>query len=191
MISVKKSSLCKVSGVSNTINVSVISYNERVIYPSLSSSYFLNTSVILFKLIQLCTKRSKLIAPFRPLSYVLNNVSTKPGLSRYPKATKAFVYSVKLILPLLSASNRSKSDRQAARNPHRPQNSSNPIAPDRSLSNMRIIILTVWGSKDDQSPFTRAAPSSFSVSCPVPVRLLIQTICGAAREEEYHLCLQL
>ena len=47
----------------------------NVIYPSRSSSYFLNTSVILFKLIQACTNKSKL-SPFslpasspRPLTF--------------------------------------------------------------------------------------------------------------------------
>jgi len=62
------------------INCKVISYyfcriisvkkssKESVINPSLSSSYFLKTSVILFRLIQLCTKRSKLIAPLPLLS---------------------------------------------------------------------------------------------------------------------------
>jgi len=144
------------------------SSKDNVIYPSRSSSYFLKTSVIRFKLMQLCTKRSKLIAPSRLLSKVLNKVSTNGGLSLYPNATSAFVYSSKLILPLLSASNRSNKDRQAARKPQRPQNSSKPIVPERSLSNMRIIIFTVCGSKEDQSPFTSAARSSFSVRWPVP-----------------------
>jgi len=135
-------------------------YKDNVIYPSLSSSYFLNTSVILFKLIQLCTNRSKLIAPSFLLSNVRNSVSTNGGLSRYPNATNALLYSFGLMFPLLSASNRSKSPRQAARNPQSPQNSWKPIVPERSLSNMRIIIRTVSGSKDDQSPFTSAAPSS-------------------------------
>lgn len=139
-------------------------------YPSLSSSYFLKTSVIRFKLMQLWTKRSKLIAPSRLLSKVLNRVSTNGGLSLYPNATSALVYSSKLILPLLSASNRSKRDRQAARKPQRPQNSSKPMVPERSLSNIRIIIFTVCGSKEDQSPFTSAARSSFSVRWPVPGR---------------------
>jgi hypothetical protein len=38
-------------------------YKLSVIYPSRSSSYLLNTSVILFRLMQACTKRSKL-SPF-------------------------------------------------------------------------------------------------------------------------------
>lgn len=44
------------------------------------------------------------------------------------------------------------------------QNSSNPIVPLLSMSNILIIILTVWGSKLVKSPFTSAARSSFSVS---------------------------
>jgi hypothetical protein len=116
---------------------------------------------------QLCTKRSKLIAPSPLLSYVLKRISTNWGLNLYPKATSALVYSSIWIFPLLSVSNRSKSERHAARNPQRPQNSSKPIVPERFVSNMRIIILTVWGSNDDQSPFTRAARSSFSLSWPL------------------------
>ena len=40
----------------------------KVIYPSLSSSYRLNTSVILFSMIQLCTNKSKLIRSLPLLS---------------------------------------------------------------------------------------------------------------------------
>lgn len=146
----------------------VNTYKDNVIYPSLSSSYFLKTSVILFKLIQLCTNRSKLIAPSFLLSKVLNRVSMNGGLSLYPNATNALLYSFGLIFPLLSASNRSNSPRHAARNPHSPQNSWKPIVPERSLSNMRIIMRTVSGSKEDQSPLTSAAPSSRAESCPLP-----------------------
>lgn len=49
------------------------------------------------------------------------------------------------------------------------QNSSNPIVPLLSTSNILIIILTVCGSKLVQSPLTNAAFNSFSDSCPVPV----------------------
>lgn len=143
-------------------------YKDSVIYPSLSSSYFLNTSVMRFKLIQLCTKRSKLIASSLRLSYDLNMVFTNFGVSRYPKATSAFEYSSTLMFPLRSASNRSNSDRHAARNPQRPQNSSNPMDPDRSVSNIRIIMRTVCVSNAVQSPLTSAAPSSRSVSWPLP-----------------------
>ena len=86
------------------------------------------------------------------------------------------MYSSTLIFPLLSVSNRSKRDRHAARNPHNPQNSSKPMVPDRSVSNMRIIILTVCASKDDQSPFTRAARSSFSVRNPLPRNCIRTTL---------------
>jgi hypothetical protein len=80
MISVKKSSLqfvrfCKAK-------TGLVTYKDKVIYPSRSSSYFLKTSVILFRLMQLCTNKSKLMAPSFLLSKVLNKVSTKPGLSR-------------------------------------------------------------------------------------------------------------
>src|SRR5699024_9689091 len=64
-----------------------------VIYPSLSSSYFLNTSVILLSEIQACTNRSKLMTPSPLLSYVLNSSSTKPGVRRYRNATSALVNS--------------------------------------------------------------------------------------------------
>jgi len=119
------------------------SSKDKVIKPSLSSSYFLKTSVILFKLMQLCTKRSKLIAPSPLLSYVLKRISTNWGVNLYPKATSALVYSSIWIFPLLSVSNRSKRERHAAKNPQRPQNSSKPIVPERFVSNIRIIILTV------------------------------------------------
>jgi hypothetical protein len=97
-----------------------LTYKLNVIYPSLSSSYFLNTSVILFRLIHAWTKRSKLRA-FRPLlSYVWYSKVTKPWDRRYPKATRASLNSAKEIVPLWSASKRSKRERQAERKPHRP-----------------------------------------------------------------------
>lgn len=72
------------------------------------------------------------------------------------------------MLPERSTSKRSNSVRQEARKDQRPQNSSKPMLPLRSESNMRIIMRTVWMSKAVQSPLTRAAESSFSVSWPVP-----------------------
>ena len=48
------------------------------------------------------------------------------------------------------------------------QNSSKPMVPLLSMSNILIIILTVCGSKLVKSPFTSAARSSFSVNWPVP-----------------------
>ncbi len=90
----------------------------NVIYPSRSSSYFLKTSVILFKIIQLCTNKSKLILPCPLLSYVVYISSTNEGESRYPNAISAFVYSEKEMLPLPSSSKRSKSCRQEARKAH-------------------------------------------------------------------------
>jgi hypothetical protein len=95
-------------------------YKLNVIYPSLSSSYFLNTSVILFRLIHAWTKRSKLSA-FRPLrSYVWYSNVTKPCDRRYPNATRASLNSAKEMVPLWSASKRSKRERQAERKPQRP-----------------------------------------------------------------------
>lgn len=141
-----------------------------VMYPSRSSSYFLNTSVMRFKLIHACTNKSKLSTPSLRLSYVRNSKSTNPSDRRYRNATSAFWNSSRWIVPERSVSKRSKSVRHEARKDHRPQNSSKPMEPDRSLSNMRIIIRTVCGSKAVQSPLTRAAESSFSESCPVSIK---------------------
>jgi hypothetical protein len=163
-------------------------YKLKVMYPSRSSSYFLKTSVILFKLIQAWTNRSKLIA-FSPLrSYVLNNNLTNPGPSLYPKLTKASWNSSNEMLPLRSASNRSNRLRHAVRKPQRPLetnqhsssirtkwgvektthlNSSKLILLFRSASNILIIILTVCGSKGLQSPLTSALFSSSSLNCPL------------------------
>lgn len=43
-------------------------YKLNVMYPSLSSSYFLNTSVIRFRLMHACTNKSKLMAFWPPRS---------------------------------------------------------------------------------------------------------------------------
>jgi hypothetical protein len=51
------------------------------------------------------------------------------------------------------------------------QNSSKLTDPDLLVSNIRIIMRTVWGSKGVQSPFTSAVRSSASVSSPLPVKL--------------------
>lgn len=48
------------------------------------------------------------------------------------------------------------------------QNSSKLILPSLSASNIRIIILTVCGSKLVKSPLTSAFPSSRSVNWPTP-----------------------
>jgi len=48
------------------------------------------------------------------------------------------------------------------------RNSAYAIVPDRSVSNIRIIMRTVYGSKLVKSPLTRALPSSRSVSWPWP-----------------------
>ncbi|KAF8852212.1 hypothetical protein BDZ45DRAFT_764470, partial [Acephala macrosclerotiorum] len=135
----------------------------KIINSFLLLLYFLKTFVILFKLTSFCTKKSKLINLSFFLSNVLNNISINRRFSLYPNTVSAFLYSLKLIFLLLSTSNRSKNNHQTNRNPQSPQNSSKLIVPDRSISNMRIIILTVYRSKDNQSPFTRAAQSSFSL----------------------------
>lgn len=49
------------------------------------------------------------------------------------------------------------------------QNSSNPIVPLLSVSNILIIILTVCESKEEKSPLTNAVLNSPSDSCPFPV----------------------
>ena len=50
-----------------------------VINPSRSLSYFLNTSVIRFNEMQLCTKISKLISFVPHLSYARYNIKTNSG----------------------------------------------------------------------------------------------------------------
>ena len=142
----------------------------NVTNPSLSSSCFLKASVILFKLIQACTNRSKLKLPFFPLSNALNKNPTKLSLNRYPNATNAALNSSIEILPLRSASKRSKSVRQEAKKAQSPQNSGKEIVPLREVSNMRIMSVTVCGSKAVQSPFTRAAESSVSLRWPEPIQ---------------------
>ncbi|KAI7165111.1 hypothetical protein KC349_g229 [Hortaea werneckii] len=127
-------------------------YKLNVIYPSRSTSYFLNTSVIRLSEMHACTNRSKLstrsLTPSSPRprdlvrANVLNSNCTNCGLRRYPKATRASSNSRRLMLPLRSVSKRSKRARQAARKPQSPQNSSKLIVPLRSVSNIRIIILT-------------------------------------------------
>lgn len=49
------------------------------------------------------------------------------------------------------------------------QNSSKPMVPLRSVSNILIIIFIVWGSNAVQSPFTNAIFSSVSDNCPFPL----------------------
>jgi len=125
----------------------------RVMYPSLSVSYRLKTSVIRFRVIHACTKTSKLIPescsplgdglPRLLLSNVVNKTPTKGWLSLYPNAIIAFPNSCRLIRPLPSSSNRSNNSRQEARNCQSPTNSSNPTRPFPSLSNIRTIIVTV------------------------------------------------
>jgi hypothetical protein len=146
-----------------------------VTYPSRSSSYFLKTSVILFKLMQDCTKRSKLMPrPWTGLRsrYVLYKMLTKGGDSRYPKAVIALEYSCSDIRPLLSSSNFSKSVRQAARKRQRFSNSWKVIVGPcgwfgGELVNMRIRDVIVLPSKGVKSAFTRAEPSSVVVNDPV------------------------
>lgn len=53
------------------------------------------------------------------------------------------------------------------------QNSSKLTEPERSVSNMRIIMRTVWGSKGVQSPLTRAVRSSASVRAPLSEEKLL------------------
>lgn len=125
--------------------------------------------VILFKQIQLCTKRSKLMAPSHLLSYFLKSERTNGLLNRYPNAINAFVYSSMFISPLPSASKWSKRVRQEPRNSHKPQNSSKFMVLVLLVSNKRIIVLIVSGSNGDQSPFTRAWLSSLSDSWPLPI----------------------
>lgn len=77
---------------------------------------------------------------------VPNSSCTNCGLNLYPNATSASSNSRNDMLPERSTSKRSNSPRHAARNPQRPQNSSKLIDPLRSVSNIRIIMRTVWGS---------------------------------------------
>lgn len=121
-----------------------------------------------FKLMHACTNKSKLMAFSPRLSYVRYSNATNCGERRYPNATRASLNSLYEMLPERSTSKRSKRPRQAARKPQRPQNSSKFMAPERSVSNILIIIRTVCGSKDDQSPLTNAVRSSPSDSCPLP-----------------------
>ena len=62
----------------------------NMMYPSLSLSYPLNTSVNFLSEIQLCTNKSKLILPLPLLlSYVLNKKLTKDGVRWYPNSVRA------------------------------------------------------------------------------------------------------
>lgn len=102
-------------------------YKLNVIYPSRSLSNLLKTSVILFKEIQACTKRSKdktfsrTFSSPRPLewdfAYVENKRLTNCGERRYPKATRESSNSRREMLPEWSVSKRSKRVRQAERKP--------------------------------------------------------------------------
>ena len=89
-------------------------------YPSRSSSYFLNTSVMRLRLMHACTNRSKLMLLSPRRSYVLYRSWTNCGESRYPNATSASVNSRYEMEPERSASKRSKRLRQAERKPQRP-----------------------------------------------------------------------